>query len=192
MPLGSRCSHAFSSTKTTLQLNRNHLRLVLLLVIQQYLCCDLTCDFESSVGCPISVLPENCRACYDWGDNLAYDESPIDGDVAFPTPAPTEGAPIVFLTSPPTERVETFSPTSAPTEEIDTFPPTQTSPTQSCSTEEEARCADITAAQQEALDSYDNGGKIIVCDPTCVDGVSDPIHCNCESNFVLCGTSVQP
>lgn len=31
---------------------------------------------------------------------------------------------------------------------------------------------------------YDNGGKVIVCDPTCNDGVSDPSHCDCELNRV--------
>ena len=41
-------------------------------------------------------------------------------------------------------------------------------------------CEDLTDAQIEALAAYDNGGKEIVCDPTCLDGISDPIHCNCE------------
>ena len=43
-------------------------------------------------------------------------------------------------------------------------------------------CFNITSAQEEALGSYDNGGKKIVCDPACLDGVTDPIHCNCEYN----------
>lgn len=34
--------------------------------------------------------------------------------------------------------------------------------------------------QEEALAMYDGGGKVIVCDPTCNDGVSDPSHCDCE------------
>lgn len=42
-----------------------------------------------------------------------------------------------------------------------------------------AVCSDLTTAEKEALASYDNGGKKIVCDPTCLDGVSDPTHCNC-------------
>lgn len=41
-------------------------------------------------------------------------------------------------------------------------------------------CADVTDAHVEALAKYDNGGKQIVCDPTCLDGVSDPTHCNCK------------
>ena len=42
-------------------------------------------------------------------------------------------------------------------------------------------CEDLTDAQIEALARYgDDGGKTIVCDPTCLDGVSDPLHCNCE------------
>ena len=41
-------------------------------------------------------------------------------------------------------------------------------------------CAGLSSAQVEALDMYDNGGKKIVCDPTCLDHVSDPTHCNCE------------
>ena len=39
-------------------------------------------------------------------------------------------------------------------------------------------CSDLSSTQLEALAAYDNGGKKIVCDPTCLDGVSDPIHCN--------------
>lgn len=54
-----------------------------------------------------------------------------------------------------------------------------------CSADEEAACADLTPAQTEALEMYDNGGKIIVCDPTCVDGESDPSHCNCELELEL-------
>ena len=41
-------------------------------------------------------------------------------------------------------------------------------------------CEDLTDAQVKALAAYDNGGKQIVCDPTCLDGVSDPTHCNCK------------
>ena len=41
-------------------------------------------------------------------------------------------------------------------------------------------CSNLSSAQLEALDMYDNGGKKIVCDPTCLDGVSDPTHCNCK------------
>ena len=43
-------------------------------------------------------------------------------------------------------------------------------------------CYNLTTAQEEALASYYNGGKKIVCDPTCLDEsrVTDPTHCNCE------------
>ena len=41
-------------------------------------------------------------------------------------------------------------------------------------------CSNLTDVQQEVLASYDNGGKRIVCDPICLDGVTDPTHCNCE------------
>ena len=36
------------------------------------------------------------------------------------------------------------------------------------------------ARQVEALASYDNGGKVVVCDPTCDDGTGNSSHCNCE------------
>lgn len=36
------------------------------------------------------------------------------------------------------------------------------------------------ARQVEALASYDNGGKVVVCDPTCDDGSGNSSHCNCE------------
>ncbi|CAM9652063.1 unnamed protein product, partial [Laminaria digitata] len=39
-------------------------------------------------------------------------------------------------------------------------------------------CTDLSATQVEVLATYDNGGKQVVCDPTCLDGVSDPKHCN--------------
>ena len=41
-------------------------------------------------------------------------------------------------------------------------------------------CSNLTDVQQEVLASYDNGGKRIVCDPTCLDRIADPTHCNCE------------
>lgn len=43
-------------------------------------------------------------------------------------------------------------------------------------------CYNLTTAQEEALASYDDGGKKIFCDPTCLDesGVTDHTHCNCE------------
>lgn len=52
-------------------------------------------------------------------------------------------------------------------------------------------CSNLTTAEEEALASYDNGGKIIVCDPTCLDGVTDPIHCNCECHVfpVFCSAA---
>lgn len=42
-------------------------------------------------------------------------------------------------------------------------------------------CEDLSEGQIEALANYDDEGvKEIVCDPTCLDGVTDPLHCNCE------------
>ena len=41
-------------------------------------------------------------------------------------------------------------------------------------------CFDLTPHQVNVLDMYDNGGKEIVCDPTCLDEVSDHTHCNCK------------
>ena len=41
-------------------------------------------------------------------------------------------------------------------------------------------CDNLSDAEVEELAKYDNGGKRVVCDPTCLDGVSDPTHCNCE------------
>ncbi|CAB1118868.1 unnamed protein product [Ectocarpus sp. CCAP 1310/34] len=39
-------------------------------------------------------------------------------------------------------------------------------------------CSNLTDEQVAILASYDNGGKQVVCDPTCLDGVTDPLHCN--------------
>ena len=47
-------------------------------------------------------------------------------------------------------------------------------------------CENLTSAQEQALASYDNGGKNIVCDPTCLDNSSDPSHCNCKSVCLGC------
>ncbi|CAN0326318.1 unnamed protein product [Pylaiella littoralis] len=47
-----------------------------------------------------------------------------------------------------------------------------------CTADEIAKCGDISQEQEEALAQYDNGGKIIVCDPTCSEDGVDPIHCN--------------
>ena len=41
-------------------------------------------------------------------------------------------------------------------------------------------CADLSDAQAEALAMDNRGVERIACDPTCLDGVSDPLHCNCE------------
>lgn len=41
-------------------------------------------------------------------------------------------------------------------------------------------CFNLTTAQNEELTNSDDGEKTIVCDLTCLDGVSDPIHCNCK------------
>lgn len=41
-----------------------------------------------------------------------------------------------------------------------------------------AACSNISDAQAEALADHDNGGKTIVCDPTCLEVGGDPSHCN--------------
>ena len=41
-------------------------------------------------------------------------------------------------------------------------------------------CFDLLLDQRDVLAMYDNGGKRIVCDPTCVDNVSDHTDCNCK------------
>lgn len=41
-------------------------------------------------------------------------------------------------------------------------------------------CSGLSIAQVEALAMYDDGGKQIICDPTCLDSSYDPTHCNCE------------
>lgn len=41
-------------------------------------------------------------------------------------------------------------------------------------------CADLSDAQAEALAMNDRGVERIACDPSCLDGVSSPMHCNCE------------
>lgn len=43
-----------------------------------------------------------------------------------------------------------------------------------------AVCYDLTEAQMEALANYDNGGKRVVCDSTCLDSGINNLHCNCE------------
>ncbi|CAN0044836.1 unnamed protein product, partial [Ectocarpus fasciculatus] len=53
----------------------------------------------------------------------------------------------------------------------------------SCTDSEIAMCADLSPAQEEALAMYDGGGKIIVCDPTCISG---PDHCNYFGLGQLC------
>ncbi|CAB1115837.1 unnamed protein product [Ectocarpus sp. CCAP 1310/34] len=54
----------------------------------------------------------------------------------------------------------------------------------SCTDAEIAMCADISPAQEEALAMYDGGGKVIVCDPTCLGG--DISHCNYFGLGQLC------
>lgn len=41
-------------------------------------------------------------------------------------------------------------------------------------------CFDLTPDQLDVLSKYDNGGKDIVCDQTCLDSDYDHTHCNCE------------
>ncbi|CAM9210628.1 unnamed protein product [Ectocarpus sp. 12 AP-2014] len=55
---------------------------------------------------------------------------------------------------------------------------------ESCTDAEIAMCADISPAQEEALAMYDGGGKVIVCDPTCLGG--DISHCNYFGLGQLC------
>lgn len=50
-----------------------------------------------------------------------------------------------------------------------------------------AVCYDLTDAQAEALANYDNGGKTVVCDPTCLDSSVDNQHCNCEWDTFISG-----
>ena len=95
-----------------------------------------------------------------------------------PTPALTTPTSTPSpITTTPTTPAPTIStpPTTAPT--------TASPPTGGLEPYDCTMCSDLTDAQKEALAGYDNGGKKIVCDPTCVDGISDPIHCNCECNY---------
>ena len=105
-------------------------------------------------------LDQICRGC---GECITCTPCPM----TTPTPAP-EMIP---------SRVPTTSPVSVPAASpTEIMTPSTPEPTEhECSV-----CFNITSAQEEALGSYDNGGKKIVCDPTCLDGVTDPIHCNCE------------
>ena len=41
-------------------------------------------------------------------------------------------------------------------------------------------CSDLSQDEQAVLDMYDNGGKRIVCDPTCLDSGADRTHCDCK------------
>lgn len=41
-------------------------------------------------------------------------------------------------------------------------------------------CFDLTDAQEEQLANEAGGMKQIVCDLTCEDGITDPLHCNCK------------
>lgn len=110
--------------------------------------------------------------------------SPLEGATPSPvtpspvgqsTPSPVQ-APSASATAPPTSVPEgaTPSPTVGTGGSTETQPPVTVD--SDC-----AVCSNVSSAQLEALASYDNGGKRIVCDPTCVDGVSDPSHCNCKS-----------
>lgn len=111
-------------------------------------------------------------------DVVAVTPAPVE--VVVVTPAPVDPTPA--LVDPTPAPVEVVAATPAPVAATPSTPAPVSADASSglCTPEEEAACANLTPAQREALDMYDSGGKIIVCDPSCEDGVSDPIHCNCE------------
>lgn len=135
----------------------------------------ISADFE---------LGQICRGC---GDCSACTPCPAAGE----TPAPTPILPEAAVSKPPFYDVtsRTASPVGMDNQIAGTLtsaedaaagdgdgPGYQAADAYDCS-----RCTDISDAQKEALASYDNGGKKVVCDPTCMDTVSDHIYCNCKS-----------
>ena len=41
-------------------------------------------------------------------------------------------------------------------------------------------CGNLSEAELEELAKYEDGGKLVFCDPTCLDEGADLTHCNCE------------
>lgn len=118
--------------------------------------------------------------------DLGFDDLFTPSPVTPETPAPS-AKPVMHTPSP--ETPETTPPTVAETPEPEVPTP---SPTMmplgadgAVDDDECSVCSNLTDEQVAVLASYDNGGKQVVCDPTCLDGVTDPLHCNCESGFDL-------
>ncbi|CAM9934883.1 unnamed protein product [Ectocarpus sp. 6 AP-2014] len=118
--------------------------------------------------------------------DLGFDPS-TPSPVTLETPAPS-GKPVKHTPSP--ETPETTPPTVAETPEPEVPTP---SPTMmplgadgAVDDDECSVCSNLTDEQVAVLASYDNGGKQVVCDPTCLDGVTDPLHCNYFSLGQIC------
>lgn len=115
-------------------------------------------------------LGQICRGCGDCSECM-----PCPSRSIVPTSTPslyTAGSPTSspFATS---ESIMTTSPVPAMTD-------VGTPLTSDFSIDDCSACSNLTPAQEKVLGSYDNGGKMIVCDSRCVDGVSDQTHCNCK------------
>ena len=127
-------------------------------------------------------LGQICRACGECSTCVAC---PTTASGDSPAPAPTPGATKAPAGMVPAAPADTHSlTTSAPMVDSISGVGSGKTFTSGGNDEEEddecAPCMDLTDGQVRALDSWDNGGKRIVCDPTCLDGVSDRTHCNCE------------
>eukprot|EP00752_Nemacystus_decipiens_P017851 g16007.t1 len=114
--------------------------------------------------------------------------SPVPAPTPGPTPEPTpEPVPEVGRDASPTTPSPVIpepEPTPAPVAadlDVPQDKPTEPTPTadeDDVCADRGAVCYDLTDAQEEALAKYDNGGKTVVCDPTCLDSSVDPLHCN--------------
>ncbi|CAM9211322.1 unnamed protein product [Ectocarpus sp. 12 AP-2014] len=170
--------------------------------------CDPTCldGVTDPLHCNYFGLGQICRGCGDCSScepcpgttpapettssptmmpDLGFDlftPSPVTPE----TPAPS-AKPVMHTPSP--ETPETAPPTTAPPTVAETPEPEVPTPSPTMmplgadgavddDDDECSVCSNLTDEQVAVLASYDNGGKQVVCDPTCLDGVADPLHCN--------------
>lgn len=119
-------------------------------------------------------LGQICRGCGDCTTCTACPASTLE---------PTT-TPITSTTTAPTPNLAS---TPVPTwiDGVTSTTPGVTTYDNDCS-----KCENLTSAQEQALASYNNSGKKIVCDPTCLDNSSDPSHCNCKSVCLGCWTQI--
>lgn len=124
-------------------------------------------------------LGQICRGC---GDCSSCTPCPARDYTLAPSPCGTE-APVSVP-----DPADTLPPTSAPIV-ASTLSPIVTPAITSINDDEKendgselgcSACADLSDAEVEALAMNDRGIERVACDPTCLDGVSSPLHCNCN------------